>query len=88
MVYIIIFSIVYTGWLFPLPSVVVALTKDKFRFVLMQFPPLFCASVNMDLWLYSVMIVINVFIAVEVCLLLVVFCAVHKVYYTLAYAYI
>ena len=45
----------------------------------MQFPPLFCASANMDLWFYAVMIVINILLAIEVCLLLVVFWVVHKV---------
>ena len=67
------------GWLIPLPSVVVALTNQDFKYVLMQFPPLFCASVNMDLWFYAVMIIINILIAIEVCLLLVVFWVVHKV---------
>ena len=71
----------YTGWLFPLPSVIVALTMEEYKYVLVQFPPFFCASANMRLWFYSVMLIISIFLAVEVCLLIVMFWVVHKVWY-------
>ena len=49
------------------------------KYILGQFPPLLCVPKNGNLWYFSSVLVLNVLIAVGVCLFVPMFWIVHKV---------
>lgn len=68
-----------TGWLIPLPAVLVALIKPQSKYIISYFPPEFCITSDKDLWFYSTMLVIDVLAVIHMMSLIVVLWVVHKV---------
>ena len=61
----------------PLPPVIVSLIVETYKYNLSRFPPTLCKS-SSDMWFYTA-VIIDVILAIGVCLLIVVFWTIHRV---------
>lgn len=68
-----------TGFLSPVPAVVVALTVDKYKYIVGQFPPAICYSMNNDHFFFSNTLPLLVILAFSTVLLTIIFWKIHKV---------
>ena len=64
----------------PLPAVIVSLSVEEHHYKLHRFPPTICISSG-SMWFYSVIVIIDVLVAVGVYLLIVVFWIIKRVIY-------
>ena len=71
----------FAGFLLPVPAVIVALTQKDYHYTIVTFPPKSCVTKSSELWFYSGNLVIDIIVAVALCLLIIVFWIVriHKV---------
>ena len=65
--------------LFPVPVIVIILTKKEYDFIFFALPPTLCYSKNVDVVYYSIIFVINVIIFIGLPMLLYLLWTLHKV---------
>ena len=64
----------------PLPAVIVSLSVEEYHYKVLHFPPTICISSRTMLF-YSIIVIIDVLVAIGVYLLIIVFWIINKVIY-------
>ena len=73
-------SMVAVGLVLPaLPVIVTFTTGDPSRFGLTSFPPILCSALQRNFTLYSLVLPLNVIMAIGIPLLIIIFWIIHKV---------
>ena len=63
----------------PLPAPILALIYDKYQYVVTSFPSVSCLPYNSDFMFYSMVLILDILLALALCLFILLFWAVHKV---------
>lgn len=77
------YVLLYAAVLVPVPVILVVLIRKDIKYTVTRFPQTFCVPNNSNLAFYYSILLINISLATDTCLLIVILYVVHKVYHML-----
>ena len=67
-----------SGFVIPLPAVIISLSTEKHKYRLTRFPPTIC-NPDGDMWFYSTTLLITILLGAGVCFLIIIYFVIHTV---------